>query len=166
MKKIALLAAITFSLFAGFRSEAKVNINIQVGAPVTQQSWYANDNDYYYMPQHGVYYNVRRDVYVYQESGRWLSARRLPARFGAISYRNTRYVQVRDRSPFNRDHEYRRRYAAASNSYRSNDPHEYNRPGTQRSDRDRSRNDGRSNQGYGYNRSNDDSRGQQDRRYR
>lgn len=115
MKKIALIAAIGLSLFTGFRSEARVNINVQLGAPVMQQSWYANDRDYVYMPDYGVYYNTRRQVYIFPESGRWMTARRLPNRFGNVNYRSVRTVTIRDSRPFDRDNEYRRRYVVTRN---------------------------------------------------
>ena len=110
MNKIVLLAGLAMSLCASPDSQAQVHINVQIGAPVVQQPWYANDNDYYYMPEQGVYYNVRRKVYVYPEGGKWLYADRLPSRFGNYSYRNSHYVRVRDRSPFDRDNDYRQRY--------------------------------------------------------
>jgi hypothetical protein len=120
MKKIVLLAGLAFSLCTSFKSEAQVRVNIQIGAPVVQQSWYNNDDDYYFMPDQGVYYNVRRRVYVFPQGGSWVYASHLPSRYGNVSYSNSRYYRVRERAPFNRDDYYRRRYAIAYNGHRGN----------------------------------------------
>src|SRR4051812_41872476 len=100
MKKILFLAGLALSLGSSINSDAQVRVSLNIGRPVTQQPWYANDNDYYYLPEQGVYYNTRRRVYVYNENGAWLTANRLPSRFGNYSYRTSKYVRVRDRSPF------------------------------------------------------------------
>ena len=44
MKKIVLLAGLALSLFTSLKSEAQVRVNIQIGAPVMQQSWYDYDD--------------------------------------------------------------------------------------------------------------------------
>lgn len=117
MKKITLLAALAFSLFSSLRSEAQVSINVQFGAPVVQQSWYDADDDYYYMPDQDCYYNVRRQVYVYPEGGRWVYANYLPARYGGYTWNSSRYYRVRERAPFNRNDYYRRQYRVENNYY-------------------------------------------------
>jgi len=127
MKKIVLLAGVALSLCTSFKSEAQVRVNIQIGAPVAQQSWYANDDDYYYMPDQGVYYNVRRRVYVYPESGNWVYATRLPARYGHYTYSNSRYQRIRARAPFSRNEYYRNQYAVAHNGQRGNNTGGYDR---------------------------------------
>lgn len=108
MKKIALIAALGLSLLSGFRSDARVNINVSFGIPVVQQSWYANDNDYVYMPDQGVYYNTRQQMYVFQDGGQWCTAQRLPARFGSMNYMNVRTTRVHDFRPFERGMDARR----------------------------------------------------------
>ena len=118
MKKIVLLAGMVLSLGAAVKSDAQVRVSLQIGQPVVQQSWYSRDNDYYYLPEQGVYYNVRRKVYVYPENGSWVYASRLPSRYGNYSYRSSRYVRVRDRSPFDRDNVYRQRYQSNYGGYR------------------------------------------------
>ena len=155
------LAGLAFSLCATFNSQAQVRVSVNIGTPVMQQSWYANDNDYYYMPEQGVYYNVRRRVYVYPDGGRWLFASQLPSRYGNYTYRNSRYVQVRDRSPFNRDNDYKQRYQVNNNrgGYgNGNNPH-YNGRHDNGNHYGRDRNGrggrgGRGDRGYGDNRDN------------
>jgi hypothetical protein len=122
MKKIALLAGLAFSLFMSTSSQAQVRINVQIGAPVVQQSWYDYDDDYYYMPDVNAYYNVRRRVYVYQDNGAWCYGNNLPGRYNGYTYGSGRYVRVRERSPFSRNDYYRRQYATNyNNNYRGND---------------------------------------------
>ena len=115
MKKIALIAAFGVSLLSGFRSEARVNINVSFGMPVVQQSWYASDNDYIYMPDQGVYFNTRQQMYVFQDGGRWCAARQLPGRFGNVNIMKVRTMRLRERRPFERDMDNRRRFMVAQN---------------------------------------------------
>lgn len=110
MKKLLLISGLMFVLGIGFNAYAQVNVNVQIGTPVVEVPWHATDNDYYYLPEQGVYYNVRRKVYVYPENGVWLYADRLPPRYGNFTYRSSKYVIVRDKSPFNRDKHYKKRY--------------------------------------------------------
>lgn len=128
MKKIALIAALGVSLLSGFRSEARVNINVSFGTPVMQPPWYSNDNDYIYMPDQGVYFNTHRQVYVFQDGGRWFTARQLPSRFGRVSYMNVRTVRMHDFRPFERDFDNRRRFAMAQRGgFRGDDRRDMNR---------------------------------------
>ncbi len=113
MKKLLLLSALTLGLCAGAGSaaSAQVHINVSIGAPVVQQPWYGYDDDYYYMPEQDVYYNVSRRVYVYPEAGRWMYASRLPERYHGYSWNSGRYYRIRGRAPFDRDNYYRQQYA-------------------------------------------------------
>ena len=113
MKKILLVAAVLFSISA--TNSAQAQVNVHVGKPVVKEQWYSRDNSYYYLPEQGVYYNVQRKVYVFPENGQWLYANRLPSRYGSYSYRNSQYVRINDRSPFDRDNEYRQKYYKGNN---------------------------------------------------
>ena len=126
MKKTVLLAGLALSLCTSFKSEAQVRVNINIGTPVTQ-GWYANDDDYYYMPEQGVYYNVRRRAYVYPEGGGWMYANRLPPRSGDYCYANSHYQRVRARAPFYRNDYYRSQYGVAYNDHHGNYIHDHDR---------------------------------------
>lgn len=91
---------------------AQVNINVNVGTPVYRQPIYTEVADYYYLPDLGVYYNVPRQVYVFQDRGQWIYARRLPARFGHHhDWRRTHFVRMHERAPFLRNDYYYRKYS-------------------------------------------------------
>lgn len=120
MKKLLLLAGLTLGLCSALRSDAQVRVNINVGGPVARQTWYGNDDDYYYMPQQNVYYNVQRRVYVYPERSGWMYAPVLPSRYGNCSYSNSRYYRVRARAPFDRNDYYRQQYAYNNGNGRGN----------------------------------------------
>lgn len=103
---------------------AQVHVKVNLGIPVSRESWYSTDNDYYYLPEQGVYYNVRRKVYVYPENGTWVYRRTLPSRYGSYSIRTSHYVKIHDRSPFNRDNDYKQRYSHRDDDHRHhNDDH-------------------------------------------
>jgi hypothetical protein len=113
MKKIILLTGILFSLFADYSAQAQVTINL--GKPVAREPWYATDNNYYYLPEQGVYYNVSRRAYIFPDGGNWLYANRLPSRYGNYTYRTSQYVRVNERSPFMRDDYYKQKYYKGNN---------------------------------------------------
>src|SRR5688572_19073097 len=99
MKKILMLTGLALCLGSSFSIEAQVRINVQIGAPVIQQSWYDVDDDYYYMPDQGVYYNVRRQVYVYPYGGNWVYGPSLPPSYGGYTYGSGRYYRINGRAP-------------------------------------------------------------------
>lgn len=142
MKKIVLLAALTVGLCSSFRSQAQFRINVQLGLPVVQQTWYDDDEDYYYMPEQDCYYNVRRRVYVYPEAGNWVYGSCLPARYGGATWSNARYYRIRERAPFNRNDYYRSQYRVANNYDGGN------RGGWERRDNGRHNGWDRNNNGY------------------
>jgi hypothetical protein len=115
MKKIILLTGVLFSLFTSYNAEAQVNVNVNLGRPVVQESWYASDKNYYYLPEQGVYYNVQRRAYIFPENGQWLYANRLPSRYGNYTYRSSQYVRISEPSPFKRDDVYRQKYYKGNN---------------------------------------------------
>lgn len=111
MKNILAAALLIFST-AAFRNDAQaqVNVNVNFGTPVAQSPWYTTDDNYYYLPEQGVYYNVDRRMYVFRENDQWLYARNLPSRYNGYNYRNSHYVIVRDRNPFGYHNVYSTRY--------------------------------------------------------
>jgi hypothetical protein len=115
MKQKIKFTGLLLSVFMSITAFGQVNVNINLGKPVAQEQWYGTDNNYYYLPEQGVYYNVSRRVYVYPDGGNWLYAKKLPSRYGSYSYRSSKYVVIRERSPFVRDNEIKTRYANGNN---------------------------------------------------
>lgn len=111
MKKTILIAACALSLLAGYKSDARVGVTIQLGLPVANTSWWGADNDYYYIPQHGVYYNVRRNMYVYPNGGSWSYGPSLPPSYGAYNFAPGSYYRVHAKAPFRNHQYYQRQYA-------------------------------------------------------
>lgn len=114
MKRKGLLLLFGLTLMLSAPALAQVNINVHTGKPVYRQPIYQEVADYYYLPDYGVYYNVPRKVYVYQERGQWVYARRLPKRYGYHhDWRRTHFVRMHERAPFLRNDYYHRRYGKA-----------------------------------------------------
>lgn len=105
MKKIILIATCALCLLAGSESLAQVSVNVQVGTPVTTTTWWSADENYYYIPQYGVYYNVARKVYVYPAEGSWVYAPSLPSAYGTYKLVPGSYHTVHAKAPF-RNHTY------------------------------------------------------------
>lgn len=109
MKKIILMSAFLMG-FSILQTKAQVHVNVNLGAPVEKAPFYNDQDDYYYMPDYGVYYNVRRRVYVYQDDGHWLYNQNLPDRYQQADYRHAHYIRVHDRQPYMREGDYHTRY--------------------------------------------------------
>ena len=164
MKKLLIFSGLALSLCAGFgtTASAQVRINVSLGAPVAQQPWYGYDDDYYYMPEQDVYYNVARRVYVYPEGGSWMYAGHLPDRYHGYSWNSGQYYRIHSRAPFDRNNYYRQQYAQGYDrrEYRGDggNPHEWGR-------QDNGRHNGwkqydrQNNNGYNNNSSNNGYRG-------
>jgi hypothetical protein len=102
--KTILAGVIVLSIHAG--TQAQVSVNINVG---NQPAWGPtgyNHVDYYYLPDVESYYDVSTGQYIYQEGGRWIFARNLPARYRNYDLYSGYKVVVNRPKPyldFNRD---------------------------------------------------------------
>lgn len=111
MKRILFAALLAFSTAATVtEARAQVRVNVNIGTPVRQSPWYGTDDNYYYLPEQGVYYNVTRRVYVYRNGNQWVYAPNLPSRYNGYSWRSSNYVRVKDRNPFDFHNTYASRY--------------------------------------------------------
>jgi hypothetical protein len=140
MKNILAAALLLFSTAATYQhtAQAQVRVNVNIGTPVAQSPWYSTDDDYYYLPEQGVYYNVNRRVYVYQDNNQWMYAQNLPSRYNGLTWKKSHYVRVRDRSPFNYHNSYSKKYGRNYNGGHV----------TYRRDMDGRTNNGRGNNGH------------------
>jgi|GEM_PF-827967 len=79
--KIAPLLLIASMLF-GNTVLAQVAVNVNLGRP---PSWgpvgYANDVEYYYLPDIESYYDLRSHQFIYLNEGGWVRSGRLPQRY-------------------------------------------------------------------------------------
>ena len=150
MKKLLFAAVLAFSTIATVNDvQAQVRVNVNIGTPVRQSPWYASDDNYYYLPEQGVYYNVNRRMYVFQNNNQWVYAPNLPSRYRGFNWKNSHYVQVRDRSPFDYHNAYAsrydRNYRGGHVVYKRDQPKWGNRVDR---DRDRDRRDSRGRGGW------------------
>ena len=110
MKKLIIATLLTCSIGVATSTTAQVHINVNIGKPVAGEAWYNNDDNYYYLPEQGVYYNVNRHVYVYQDNNDWVYGPSLPARYNGYTWQRSHYVVVRERTPFSHHDNYVTRY--------------------------------------------------------
>ena len=83
MKKIILLAAITFTaaVFTNTSAQVRLNVNINIDS---QPDWGPvgyDHADYYYMPDIQTYYYVPTRKFIYLSGGNWLFSYNLPSRY-------------------------------------------------------------------------------------
>jgi hypothetical protein len=83
MKKIIICGIVFFSAFAfnDAKSQARVNVSLNIGSqPVWGPTGY-NYVEYYYLPDIDAYYYVPRHQFVYLSGNRWVFSSSLPARY-------------------------------------------------------------------------------------
>ncbi|WP_259069669.1 hypothetical protein HDF24_16160 [Mucilaginibacter sp. X4EP1] len=161
MKKLIILSAITMSGLFYNTANAQIRVHLGFGfgprrviyttapvvveqAPVYEQSapvynenaqvYDNNNDDYYYLPDVGAYYDVTAQCYYYNDGANWVSAAYLPGEYRSYDWRNARRFEVRASRPYLHDDFYRSRFngretnAFANNNYnRNRDEHFDNR---------------------------------------
>jgi hypothetical protein len=130
MKKLAILSAIALSglIFNTANAQLRVQVGLNVGPgrvvytqrpvvveePVYQESTPVyedgNDDDYYYLPDVGAYYDVTAECYYYNDGYNWISAAYLPGSYRNYDWRSARRYEIREQRPFFNNDIYRSRY--------------------------------------------------------
>jgi hypothetical protein len=116
MKKLLIISAITFGGLVYHTADAQIRIGVNFGfhpRPViyTQAPAYGDDNDdYYYLPDLGVYYNVTDQCYFYFDGTEWISSAYLPGQYANYDWRDARRFEIRAYQPYLHDDVYRERY--------------------------------------------------------
>ena len=125
MKKLILISAIAMSGLLVNTADAQIRFHfgfrfaprpVYVTAPV--QTVYSQpavyNDDYYYLPDVGAYYNVNEQCYYYNDGNAWVSAAYLPGAYRNYDWRNARRFEVRASRPYMNDDFYRNRYNGAT----------------------------------------------------
>lgn len=121
MKKLALLSAIAISGFMINTANAQIGIHVGIGfaprqaiyatyPPTVQSPDEGDGDDYYYLPDLGVYYNVTDQDYVYFDGNEWVTNEYLPGAYRDYDWRDARRFEVRAYRPYMHDDIYRSRY--------------------------------------------------------
>ena len=124
MKKTLIISAIAISglIYSSAKAQG-LHIGLQLQGParveytgepvqVDQAPVFADDDDdFYYLPDVGAYYDVDSQCYFYFNGYNWISAAYLPGEYRYYDWRNARRFEVRERRPFMRDDFYRERYS-------------------------------------------------------
>jgi len=153
MKKLLVLSAIAFGglLYNTANAQIRVGVNLglraqpviynQPAVPATP-AYGDGDDDYYYLPDLGVYYDVTDQCYFYFDGSEWISSAYLPGQYANYDWRNARRFEVRAFRPYLHDDFYRGRYNG--NRFENWDRGHYrydggyaDRDGDRRFDRDR-----------------------------
>lgn len=100
MKKILLAASILMGVLFFGKSQAQINISINIG---NQPAWGPtgyNHVDYYYLPDINSYYNVNTAQYIYLQGNKWRYAKKLPNRYRNYDIYNSYKVVVNRQNPY------------------------------------------------------------------
>lgn len=102
MKKVMLVSLVAMLTFTGLRSEAQVNVNINISS---QPDWGPagyNHVDYYYIPDIDVYYYVPSAQYIYLSNGRWVWRNSLPEKYRGYNLYNSYKVVMNTPKPYDK----------------------------------------------------------------
>lgn len=78
MKKLIFASVLFMSVFF---AQAQVSVNVNIGTPPSWGPQGYDDSRYYYLPDIDIYYDVVQSQYIYDNNGRWVRERRLPAKY-------------------------------------------------------------------------------------
>jgi len=156
MKKILILSAIAISglIYNTANAQPSLQVGLRLGAVGMTYStvpvYNGNDDDFYYLPDVGAYYDVDAQCYFYFNGEQWVETAYLPGAYRDYDWRNARRFEIREQRPFMRDDFYRTRY----NGYRvaewahPNYNNHFDGGYANRRDRDGDRFDNRNRDGY------------------
>ena len=118
MKKITLIIAIISVSFIATDSKSQVRFNVQVNvghpARVVRQ---ANNCEFYYYPEIGIYYNPYNVEYIFWDCNRWNTVRNLPEAYYGYDFNSGYRVSVYGENPWYRDNYYRNQYEGYRTAY-------------------------------------------------
>ncbi|WP_035644544.1 hypothetical protein [Flavobacterium sp. ASV13] len=77
MKKLVFALMLFTSVFA----QAQVSVNVNIGTPPNWGPVGYDNSRYYYLPDIDVYYDINQSVFISDNNGRWVRAKRLPDRY-------------------------------------------------------------------------------------
>ena len=110
LRTLIILGMFMMNVAISGQSQAQVRVNVNIG---NQPDWGPTGYDhvdYYYFPDLDVYYQVPRHVFVYFDGGAWVTASRLPAKFGRPDFYSLYKVVVNKPHPYRDADFYRRTY--------------------------------------------------------
>jgi hypothetical protein len=158
MKKLFVLSAVAISglmIYNTADAQIRVGVNLGIqpqavvynqGPAVPATPAFGNGDDYYYLPELGVYYDVTDQCYVYFDGTEWVFSAYLPGQYADFDWRTARRFEIVAFRPYLRDDFYRDRYNGQriadwgranynnpfNGSYGNRDDHNYNRPADNR----------------------------------
>lgn len=100
MKKFIIIMSVMAGVLFMGKSQAQLNISINIGS---QPAWGPvgyNHVDYYYLPDINAYYNVATAQYIYLRNNRWRFANKLPNRYRNYNVYNSYKVVVNRQNPY------------------------------------------------------------------
>lgn len=106
MKKLIILSMLGIMGFLAQPAAAQISLNINIGSQPLWGPVGYDHVDYYYLPDVESYYSVPKQQFIYQERGKWIFSRSLPARYRSYDLYNGYKVVVNSNEPyrnFNRD---------------------------------------------------------------
>lgn len=99
MKKVQqLILGITLFLIGTVSLSAQVRININL-----QPLWGPTEYDYveyYYLPEHDIYYYAPQRQFIYLRGGNWTTVRSLPTQYRNVDLYNTYKVVINEPKPY------------------------------------------------------------------
>ena len=115
MKRIFYLLSFVFLLSFATKSQAQVNVSINIGS---QPLWGPVGYEYvryYYLPEIDAYYNVATRKFTYWKGNKWVTKSKLPSRYNNFNLYRTYKVVVNHDHPWNNHRHIKHQYSRYAN---------------------------------------------------
>jgi hypothetical protein len=107
-----LVLAVAVLLSSTVDAQLRINLSFNVDRqPIWGPTGY-DHVEYYYLPDIGVYYNVPRQRFFYNQGGRWISSSSLPSRYRGYDLYHSYKVVLNEPAPYRNDRTYREKYSS------------------------------------------------------
>lgn len=100
MKKFIIIMSVMAGVLFMGKTQAQINISINIGSQPAWGPTGYNHVDYYYLPDINAYYNVATAQYIYWRGNKWRFANRLPNHYRNYNIYNSYKVVVNRQNPY------------------------------------------------------------------
>lgn len=115
MKKLIVWSLLGIMGFLAQPAAAQISLNINIGSQPLWGPVGYDHAEYYYLPDVESYYSVPKQQFIYQDRGKWIFSRSLPARYRNYDLYNGYKVVVNSRDPYRNFDRDRLQYARYKN---------------------------------------------------
>ncbi len=115
---------VIFALIVAFVFTSTLSSNAKAGTPPwAQANGYNKKTTHIYLPEQNIYFDLNKNVYLFEENGVWIDSQTLPQKYSGIDFSKSRQMEltVKNEEPYKKIIEHRETYNreinATNNAY-------------------------------------------------